>query len=194
MFCFTPWIIGSTLSPLSYIDLCYLPWFADNCGGLSRKPLPSQGCTINLYWIHLAPVWNTSPWIPAAFEYFYVLFEVMGGRLLLFVLFLQLIGPLRGEWKLVVLTKQWFTSNVIIVPVYTFIGESNPLRCNLGSQLCSDGLECVLIQHLCDGESDCKDGSDEENCQTACNKGTDQVKTVAWCNWIQLVNFKHSFW
>lgn len=167
---------------LSFIDFCYLPWFAYNCGGFSRKPLPSQGCTINLYWTHLVPVWNTSPWIPAAFEHFFLLFEAMGGRLLLFVLFLHLVGPLRGEWILVVLTKQWFTSNVIIIPVYTFIGESNPLRCNLGSQLCSDGLECVLVLHLCDGESDCKDGSDEENCQTACNKGTDQVKTFAWCN------------
>lgn len=81
------------------------------------------------------------------------------------------------------------TTNATVFLVYPFIGERIPLKCKLGSQLCSDGLECVLFQHLCDGESDCRDGSDEENCQTVCNEGTKQVKRSAWCNWI--VHFKH---
>ncbi|XP_031154061.1 low-density lipoprotein receptor-related protein 2-like isoform X3 [Sander lucioperca] len=46
--------------------------------------------------------------------------------------------------------------------------RSAPLRCHKGFKPCKDGLECVMYNHLCDGERDCQDGSDEEGCSAQC--------------------------
>lgn len=46
-----------------------------------------------------------------------------------------------------------------------------PLRCAIGSKPCRDGTDCVLFNHVCDGEFDCKDGSDEDECPVQCESG-----------------------
>ena len=43
--------------------------------------------------------------------------------------------------------------------------------CHMGSEPCLDGKECVLLSHICDGERDCMDGSDEQGCSETCKKG-----------------------
>uniref|UniRef100_A0A671K6H9 Si:dkey-88l16.3 n=1 Tax=Sinocyclocheilus anshuiensis TaxID=1608454 RepID=A0A671K6H9_9TELE len=64
---------------------------------------------------------------------------------------------------------------------------SLPLKCPLGSKACRDGKECVLYSHVCDGEKDCKDGSDERNCERKCKKGQFQCAHGRMCIDMKLV-------
>uniref|UniRef100_A0A8C6LCL6 Si:dkey-88l16.3 n=1 Tax=Nothobranchius furzeri TaxID=105023 RepID=A0A8C6LCL6_NOTFU len=46
-----------------------------------------------------------------------------------------------------------------------------PLKCRTGFKPCKNGLECIMYSHVCDGEMDCQDGSDEEGCESLCKAG-----------------------
>lgn len=45
------------------------------------------------------------------------------------------------------------------------------IKCPLGAKPCRNNAECILYNHVCDGETDCRDGSDEEECTSACESG-----------------------
>lgn len=42
--------------------------------------------------------------------------------------------------------------------------EGKNLDCPTDHMSCFDGSKCIKHKHLCDGEADCSDGSDEAKC------------------------------
>ncbi|KAI8479963.1 hypothetical protein Bbelb_423080 [Branchiostoma belcheri] len=48
---------------------------------------------------------------------------------------------------------------------FTSLGKTEPVGCAEGTWLCADRASCVLVNLLCDGNPDCWDRSDEQNCE-----------------------------
>uniref|UniRef100_A0A8C6V8D6 Uncharacterized protein n=1 Tax=Neogobius melanostomus TaxID=47308 RepID=A0A8C6V8D6_9GOBI len=58
------------------------------------------------------------------------------------------------------------------------LSVSGGRQCPGTSKLCNDGSKCVLLSHICDGEDDCSDGSDELKCPKSCKPGLSQASCV----------------
>lgn len=56
-------------------------------------------------------------------------------------------------------------------PPATLALPSEPVECSHGTMRCRNQVQCVRYHYVCDGHSDCRDGSDEDECLTSCDPG-----------------------
>ncbi|XP_048099723.1 very low-density lipoprotein receptor isoform X2 [Alosa alosa] len=65
--------------------------------------------------------------------------------------------------------RTWFLLVTCGISIFFSVSSAQKaLRCNIGLFACKDGSECISSMHVCDGESDCGDGSDEDGCAVEC--------------------------
>uniref|UniRef100_A0AAV2MUH6 Uncharacterized protein n=1 Tax=Knipowitschia caucasica TaxID=637954 RepID=A0AAV2MUH6_KNICA len=89
------------------------------------------------------------------------------------LLLIKPVQTLRLVWSLLFLFVAMRVFGLVcLAAMHLFPGVCGgpALRCSRGSSSCADGSSCFLDSHQCDGETDCSDGSDEENCAVNCTE------------------------
>lgn len=81
-------------------------------------------------------------------------------------------GNMPHCWALLVWFAEvtWFALDPGLLEAVPTVPSPPPVLCTRSSVPCQDGKGCIPRESLCDGERDCQDGSDEENCSHVCHQ------------------------
>ncbi|XP_052607990.1 low-density lipoprotein receptor-related protein 1-like isoform X4 [Peromyscus californicus insignis] len=72
--------------------------------------------------------------------------------------------------KMIILAENQEVPDPGLLEAVPTVPSPPPVLCTRSSVPCQDGKGCIPRESLCDGERDCQDGSDEENCSRVCHQ------------------------
>ncbi|XP_012966153.2 prolow-density lipoprotein receptor-related protein 1 [Mesocricetus auratus] len=72
--------------------------------------------------------------------------------------------------KMIILAENQEVPDPGLMETVPTVSSPPPVLCTRSSVPCQDGKGCIPRESLCDGELDCQDGSDEENCSRVCHQ------------------------